>query len=535
MLGGRYELEKTIGEGSFARVKFARCVHDNTPVAVKVISRREVDRAKLGMIVRREIRVMKAVRHPCVIDLKDVLATKEKIYIVMELVTGGELFDIVAARGRLPEQEARAHFQRLIDGVHFCHVRGVYHRDLKPENLLLDQSGCLKISDFGLSALIAPSDSPNAVPSTSSNLLTTTCGTPNYAAPEILRQNQYFGAPADVWSAGVILYVLASGSLPFDEASLPELYGKIVHARYTMPNHFSSGLANLLRKILVTDPRKRATIADIKKDPWFKCDYTPVPPYVDANLQSLRYEDVDDMLAPNDTEVEYVPDCNEQHCDGGNKRNSNVARMLSLNAFELINMSAFDLGNLFEQRADIVHRHTRFMTTEDPDRVVRRIADAAQRRGLKASSWTFKVRMEGQIDDGGYVMAIVELFEILPGVCFAEFRRARGDPREFHQLFRSIQSDLSDLVTKRDEETVQPSHATSVASSSVTAARAAAAATEVNHLPPSSRSERDEEAECEDNLSATLPVTTEGVTVASSADQAGAEDVHVQTSLTAVT
>jgi serine/threonine protein kinase len=118
---------------------------------------------------------MKAVKHPCVIDLKDVLATRDKIYIVMELVTGGELFEIVAARGRLPENEARAHFQRLIDGVDFCHTRGVFHRDLKPENLLLDQSGKLKISDFGLSALIAPSDSPTLAPR-SGSLLTTTCG-----------------------------------------------------------------------------------------------------------------------------------------------------------------------------------------------------------------------------------------------------------------------------------------------------------------------------------------------------------------------
>lgn len=251
-----------------------------------------------------------------------------------------------------------------------------------------------------------------------------------------------------MWSAGVILYVLASGSLPFDESSLPELYDNIVHARYTVPRFFSNGLAGILRKILVPDPRRRARIVDIKRDEWFKNDYQMVAPHADANLQALRYEDVDDMLRPNDVEMEI------KRGEKGDKESGHQPYMLSLNAFELINLSAFDLGNLFEQHADIVHRHTRFVTTEAPKRVVRRIAEAAQHYGLKASAGTFKVKLDGQMEESGYLTAIAELFEILPGLCFAEFRRARGDPREFHQLFRRIQSDLSDLVTKRDEETV---------------------------------------------------------------------------------
>ncbi|KAI8550209.1 hypothetical protein RHMOL_Rhmol06G0087200 [Rhododendron molle] len=189
---GKYEVGRTIGEGTFAKVKFAQNTETGGSVAMKVLDRSTIFKHKMVDQIKREISIMKLVRHPNVVRLHEV------------------------HRGRLSEAEARKYFQQLIDGVDYCHSKGVYHRDLKPENLLLDSQGNLKISDFGLSAL----------PGDGVSLLRTTCGTPNYVAPEVLSHKGYDGAVADVWSCGVILYVLMAGYLPFDELDLTTLYSK---------------------------------------------------------------------------------------------------------------------------------------------------------------------------------------------------------------------------------------------------------------------------------------------------------------------
>lgn len=427
---GQYAIGRTIGEGTYGSVKFARDLETREGVAVKVLRRKQVERANRGGSVKREITIMKAVRHPCIVDLKGVLATKSRIYIVMELVTGGELFDLVAARGPLPEDECRQHFNRLIDGVEFCHRKGVCHRDLKPENLLLDQDGRVKISDFGLSSLTS-----RDLESGNDPHLTTTCGTPNYVAPEVLRHTAYDGRAADVWSCGIILYVLVAGWLPFDEPTLPELYSKISRADYAIPSNASTGMANLLSKILVPDPKRRASIGAIKADPWFRLHYTPVKPHVDA----IQRESVEDGI----NHIEEVSAVGEDDQPREPKATS------SLNAFELINMSAFDLGNLFEAREDIVHRHTRFATSAHPEETLRRIQSAVAARGLSPRRTAHSLHMEGSPERFGYVSAMAELFEILPGLFFAEFRRVRGDPRHFYKLFLEVQGDLSDIIVRR--------------------------------------------------------------------------------------
>ncbi|GMP71778.1 hypothetical protein CsSME_00030055 [Camellia sinensis var. sinensis] len=174
---GRYELGRTLGEGAFAKVKFGRNVETGENVAIKVLNKEKLLRHKMIDQIKREISTMKLIRHPNVIRMYEVMASKTKIYIVLEFVTGGELFDKIASKGRLKEDDARKYFQHLINAVDYCHSRGVFHRDLKPENLLLDAKGVLKVSDFGLSAL--------AQQVQEDGLLHTTCGTPNYVAPEV--------------------------------------------------------------------------------------------------------------------------------------------------------------------------------------------------------------------------------------------------------------------------------------------------------------------------------------------------------------
>lgn len=229
MLLGKYELGRLLGQGTFAKVYHARNIKSGQSVAVKVIDKEKV--MKVGLIdqIKREISVMRLVRHPNVVQLYEVMASKTKIYFAMEYVRGGELFNKVA-KGKLKEDVARKYFQQLIAAVDFCHSRGVYHRDLKPENLLLDENGNLKVSDFGLSALFESKRQDG--------LLHTTCGTPAYVAPEVINKRGYDGEKADIWSCGVVLFVLLAGYLPFHDSNLMEMYKKISKGEFRCPQWF---------------------------------------------------------------------------------------------------------------------------------------------------------------------------------------------------------------------------------------------------------------------------------------------------------
>ncbi|GMP47956.1 hypothetical protein CsSME_00015481 [Camellia sinensis var. sinensis] len=212
---GKYQIGRTIGEGTFAKVKLAINTDNSQYVAIKIINKHMVMENNLTYQVQSEIRTMKLLHHPNIVRIHEVIGTRTKIYIVMEYVSGGQLSDKMSYINRLNERDARKHFQQLIDAVDYCHCRGVYHRDLKPQNLLLDSQGNLKVSDFGLSVLRKPGD-----------LLSTVCGSPSYVAPELLANRGYEGAAADAWSCGVILYELLAGYLPFDDRSLMNLYRK---------------------------------------------------------------------------------------------------------------------------------------------------------------------------------------------------------------------------------------------------------------------------------------------------------------------
>jgi len=306
---GDYMLLDTIGEGTFGKVKHA--VHERTgdQFAVKVMDRRNIRENDLTLQVRKEISVMMSLHHKNVVKLYQVLSTSARVYIVMDLVTGGELFDEILERKRLPEDMARHYFLQLIDGLEHCHLRGVYHRDLKPENLLLDSSGSLKITDFGLSTL------RNTDPS---DTLYTQCGTPNYVAPEIISgaSQGYSGAKADIWSCGVILYVLLAGFLPFDDEDPDKLFALILNCEMEYPQWFSEQAIDLLTNILRVDSRERYTIRQILAHPWciFQSSggevlYAPSEKVTRKNLISLdNYEFITEELSNSTTIHDFEPD-----------------------------------------------------------------------------------------------------------------------------------------------------------------------------------------------------------------------------------
>ncbi|KAG5559633.1 hypothetical protein RHGRI_009231 [Rhododendron griersonianum] len=261
---GKYQIGRTIGEGTFAKVKLAVNTENGQYVAIKIIDKHMVVENNLTNQVKSEIRTMKLLRHPNIVRIHEVIGTKTKIHIVMEYVSGGQLSDRMSYVRRLDEKHARKHFQQLIDAVDYCHCRGVYHRDLKPQNLLLGSKDNLKVSDFGLSALRKPGD-----------VLSTACGSPSYVAPELLANKGYEGAAADVWSCGVILFELLAGCLPFDDQSLMNLYRKILRAEYTFPEWFTESQKILISRILDPNPKTRITTAEIIEDQWFQTNYEP--------------------------------------------------------------------------------------------------------------------------------------------------------------------------------------------------------------------------------------------------------------------
>ncbi|PPQ89977.1 hypothetical protein CVT25_009617 [Psilocybe cyanescens] len=267
---GEYTVIKDIAEGTFGKVKMATHTITGHKVAMKYISKAVIQREKTKTRVRREFEYMRTLRHPHIIKLYEVISTPTDIIFVLEFA-GGELFNYIVAHGRMDEPRARRFFQQIISGIEYSHRLKIVHRDLKPENVLLDDDLNVKIADFGLSNEISDGD-----------FLTTSCGSPNYAAPEVIRGGVYAGPEIDVWSSGVILYVMLCGRLPFEDDDVQVLFQKISQGNFHIPSYLSQDARSLIVSMLAVDPVKRITIPEITQHPFFTTDLprylTPLPP-----------------------------------------------------------------------------------------------------------------------------------------------------------------------------------------------------------------------------------------------------------------
>ncbi|XP_031635678.1 serine/threonine-protein kinase par-1 isoform X2 [Contarinia nasturtii] len=253
---GFYDIERTIGKGNFAVVKLARHRITKNEVAIKIIDKSQLDSGNLEKVYR-EVEIMKRLDHPHIIRLYQVMETHSFLYIVSEYASKGEIFDYIARYGKMSERAARQKFWQILSAVEYCHKRGIVHRDLKAENLLLDSNMRIKIADFGFSNFFHPDE-----------LLATWCGSPPYAAPEVFEGKRYVGPEIDVWSLGVVLYVLVCGALPFDGSTLQSLRDRVLSGRFRIPFFMSSDCESLIRKMLVLDPHRRYTIEQIKHHRW---------------------------------------------------------------------------------------------------------------------------------------------------------------------------------------------------------------------------------------------------------------------------
>jgi 5'-AMP-activated protein kinase catalytic alpha subunit len=413
LIFGKYEMGRLLGQGTFAKVYYGKNTDTSENVAIKVIHKDTIVKRE-GMIdqIKREISVARLVSHPNVVQMKEVMATKQKIFFVMEYVKGGELFDKVA-KGRLKEDVARKYFQQLISAVDFCHSRGVSHRDLKPENLLLDENENLKVSDFGLSAL--PEQLRN------DGMLHTRCGTPAYVAPEVLRKKGYDGAKSDLWSCGVILFVLLAGYLPFQDENIMKMYNKIFKAEFEFPPWISGNAKRLISKLLVADPERRISIPGIMKMPWFHKGFN----------RSLAFSSHE--LTEENAEVEIV-----------NSKSS----PRSYNAFEFISTmsSGFDLSNLFENTKK---SGSTFTSKCSATAIMTKLESIAEKLNLKVvCKKAFKVKMQGAVEGRkGKLSLTAEVYEVAPEMAVVELIKSAGDSLEYKKFCADdVRPALSDIV-----------------------------------------------------------------------------------------
>ncbi|XP_048218924.1 MAP/microtubule affinity-regulating kinase 3 isoform X4 [Perognathus longimembris pacificus] len=283
---GNYRLLKTIGKGNFAKVKLARHILTGREVAIKIIDKTQLNPTSLQKLFR-EVRIMKILNHPNIVKLFEVIETEKTLYLIMEYASGGEVFDYLVAHGRMKEKEARAKFRQIVSAVQYCHQKRIVHRDLKAENLLLDADMNIKIADFGFSNEF-----------TVGSKLDTFCGSPPYAAPELFQGKKYDGPEVDVWSLGVILYTLVSGSLPFDGQNLKELRERVLRGKYRIPFYMSTDCENLLKRFLVLNPVKRGTLEQIMKDRWINAGHEEdeLKPFVEPELDISDQKRIDIMV-----------------------------------------------------------------------------------------------------------------------------------------------------------------------------------------------------------------------------------------------
>ncbi|XP_019091333.1 PREDICTED: CBL-interacting serine/threonine-protein kinase 17-like isoform X2 [Camelina sativa] len=395
---GKYELGRTLGEGNSAKVKYATDTVSGQSFAVKIIDKSRITRLNVSFQIKREIRTLKVLKHPNIVRLHEV------------------------SKGKLPEIEGRKMFQQLIDGISYCHNKGVYHRDLKLENVLLDAKGHIKITDFGLSAL------PQHF--REDGLLHTTCGSPNYVAPEVLANEGYDGAASDIWSCGVILYVILTGCLPFDDTNLAALCRKIFKGDPPIPRWITPGAKNMIKRMLDPNPVTRMTIANIKANDWFKHEYTPSTYDEDDDAYSIQ-EDV--------SEEEKIHDS-----------------PTVINAFQLIGMSSYlDLSGFFEKEK-ASERQTRFTSNSLATDLLEKIETIFTEMGfsLQKKHARIKAIKEESIGKGQCGLSVTaEVFEISPSLNVVELRKSHGDSSLYKQLYERLlnevgsSSQVQELIT----------------------------------------------------------------------------------------
>ncbi|CAM9094682.1 unnamed protein product, partial [Ectocarpus sp. 12 AP-2014] len=280
MIISSYEIGREIGSGAFGTVNIAEHRTSGEKVAIKCISKSKIQRSNMGTQVKKEITTMKKLDHPNIVNIKEVLMSNTHLYLVLEYAGGGELFSKIATQGKLSEKVARRYFKQIMEAVRFCHNLFICHRDIKPENILLDSEDNVKIADFGFASIMEPEPRKENVnshinrfrnlPSEKMQKMSTMCGTTHYMAPEIVNRDSYRGDKADIWSCGVVLFVLVAGYLPFDSNNPDIVIQKIRSSTFKIPRYISDLARDVITRLLTPNPLVRPGARTILSHEWFR-------------------------------------------------------------------------------------------------------------------------------------------------------------------------------------------------------------------------------------------------------------------------
>jgi len=420
---GKYEIGRRLGEGQFGKVKEAVDLETGARYAVKIIQKSAIKCNKDVETVKKEIQFMRMLDHPNILRMIDTLEDQEKMYLVLEIAAGGDLFDKIVNMGGFTEEVARTFFKQVMDGLEHCHAKGIIHRDLKPENLLLGPQDVLKISDFGLSNIIL----------TPQQMLKTHCGSEKYAAPEIMQSTDpYAGKPVDVWSCGVILYIMVGGAFPFVEATAAcDLYQSLVNKNFEFPKHFSPELIDLLLRMFTIDPAERITVPEIQSHKWL----------------NPHAEIIEDSPLPNPMEVDYgsmdFDECEQPRyrsleadiVDAAYFEEEPVYRSLAPEPQEVEKSCAWGSCRPTEE----------FAMKQDVAQALDDVANLLKQKGaevkVKAEKGQIKAEMAGQTGDVVKVQVLVQEGQAGKGSVLC-VRRMKGHALDYHQMFSNIRPEM---------------------------------------------------------------------------------------------
>eukprot|EP00760_Papus_ankaliazontas_P018371 PhM_4_TR17469/c2_g1_i1/m.85708 len=460
---GPYSVRQIIGAGSYSEVKFVVDTRNGQPRAMKCMDRRAIRRDAMESSVESEVNAMKMLCHENVVQMKEVIQTGKSVLLVMELFTGGELFDRVVASTKLAEPVARGYLQQLVLGLLHCHTRGIAHRDLKPENLLLDKRDVLKISDFGLCTITSAT-------ATAECRVQGVWGTPNYMAPEVTYGDGVWYNPfvADIWSVGVILYVMVVGHLPFNSDSTRGIYARIrtCDLRESSMVHLSRFLVDLIKRMLEVDPDKRITLHEICQNPWFavQLDGTKVDQAISA-APSASISQPSLGLVPSTSTSGSGPVINHAQAAAAATAAGSPKSSLEtkLNAFDII--TPYIIGALApvvsaNPSSSVIRVSTRFIADATMDELLSRTKRALSVlhveykmmgshviKGFLRKGASHSNNNNNNNNNGGMIAILMTLFStVSPKLSLMEVRRVRGDASDYFHLYYLFAVQIRDII-----------------------------------------------------------------------------------------
>ena len=430
---GKYVIGSTLGQGAYSKVKKATHSETGNHVAIKIIDNKKYKSKDKEEWIRREIAVLRKLKHPNIVKLYEVLLVGDQLHMIMEYISGGELLDVISRVKKLLEDEARNYMHQIVDAIAYMHGQGVVHRDLKPENILVTRRNVIKVADFGL-ANIAQDDERHKF-----QLMSTIVGSPDYCAPEIVKEKSYNGFKADIYSCGTVLFTMVTGSRPFESESETTTLRRVKGGDYTVPRHVSQGCNTLINGMMANDPNKRFSLENVVSDPWFLINYNG-----SAKAMLSETKQVRDEVTPEDL---------------GGAIERIMLDQASGNAFSVIaGLQAGDVDALVGKGSDVKY----LLTVKDMHAAFTRVIDLYEKMKCKVQQRNAANTTGGRLCLFIYVPVLNDVLTFTselqarpPHMMVIVNRLERGPTHIFENLCTVVSAHLSDLFEGHEYKLVK--------------------------------------------------------------------------------